>query len=416
MSRRRFEVYLDKVFDFFPLAATMTEGRHHPRHPWLKVFTALFFGAASQISALLEIEAECCRGSLAKRIGPISNNTFGYAMQRQDPEALFTLGCMVAKQIKRNAMLLSTWSRGFVVAAVDGIEICSSYTRCCPRCLERRVERKIDGCAQECIQYYHRLVAVIVVSGPFPVPLGLRFQQPGEGEVSCALALLQDLTRSLGRRYLDILVADALYLQKPFVEQIEQLGLHWVINLKDNQPDLAAAAERMTLGPPHGSEAGAHRQLDYWHLPELCWPAADRTVGILKTVRRSQRQRTVIADKTTAARQQRQSVEETATNYYASNLDLGSIPPLFLHQLGRSRWKIDAQVFQTITTDCHLKKPSAHQSQALVVLSMIRLLAYTLSLLFYHRQVLSHRGSRAPATFREFARCLRSSACWPDSS
>ncbi|MGQ9636006.1 MAG: transposase [Bryobacteraceae bacterium] len=416
MSRRRFEAYLDKVFGFFALAQAMAEGRHQPRHPWLKVFTALFLGAASQMSSLLEIEAACRRGSLAKRVGPISNNTFGYAMQRQDPEALFALGCMVAKQIKRNSMLLSTWSRGFVVAAVDGIEICSSYARCCPRCLERRVERRIDGHTQECIQYYHRIVAVIVVSGSFPVPLGVRFQQPGEGEVSCALALLQDLTRTLGRRYFDILVADALYLQKPFVEQIEQLGLRWVINLKDNQPDLAAAAERMTLGPPDGSESDARRQLHFWHLPELCWPAADRTVGILKTARRSQRQRTVIADKTVAARQQRQSVEETATNYYASNLDLGSIPPLFLHQLGRSRWKIDAQVFQTITADCHLKKPSAHQSRALVVLTMIRLLAYTLSLLFYHRQVLSHRGSHVPATFREFARSLRVLSYLPDSS
>lgn len=415
MSRRRFEAYLDKVFDFFPLAAAMAEGRHQPRHPWLKVFTALFLGAASQMASLLQIEAACCRGSLARRIGPISNNTFVYAMQRQDPEALFTLGCIVAKQIKRNSMLHSSWSRGFVVAAVDGIEICSSYTRCCPRCLERRVERKIDGHTQECIQYYHRIVAVIVVSGSFPVPLGVRFQQPGEGEVSCALALLRDLTRALGRRYFDLLVADALYLQKPFVEQIEQLGLRWVINLKDNQPDLAAAAERMTLGPPHGAEADARSQLHFWHLPELCWPAADRTVRILKTVRRSQRNRTVIADKTAAARPQRQAVEETATNYYASNLDLGSIPPLFLHQLGRSRWKIDAQVFQTITAECHLKKPSAHQSWALVVLTMIRLLAYTLSLLFYHRQVLSHRGCHAPATFREFARSLRVPS-WLDSS
>ena len=37
---------------------------------------------------------------------------------------------------------------------------------------------------------------------------------------------------------------------------------------------------------------------------------------------------------------------------------------------------------------------------------MIRLLAYTLSLLFYHRQVLSHAAATAPATFRELARFL----------
>jgi hypothetical protein len=40
-------------------------------------------------------------------------------------------------------------------------------------------------------------------------------------------------------------------------------------------------------------------------------------------------------------------------------------PPLFIHKLGRSRWRIDAEIFQTITTDCHLKHPVVHQSTAL---------------------------------------------------
>jgi len=407
LSRRRFETYLDKVFDFSPRVSAMPEGRCSPQHPWSKVFAALFFGASAQMSSLLEIEAECRRGSLAQRIGPVSNNTFAYAMQRQNPEDIFSLGCSVAKHIKRNAMLNSSWSRGFVVAAVDGIEICSSYSRCCPRCLERRVERKIDGQTRECIQFYHRIVAVVVVSGEFPVPLGLRFQQPGESEVGCARLLLQDLVQSLGKRYFDILVADAIYLQKPFIEHIEQLGLRWLINLKENQPDLLASAARLTAGPAHGTDAETDCQLDFWHLPEIYWPVADRSIRVLKTVRRRRRSRVVVEDKSVPARRQKQLTEDSATNFYASNLELGSIPPLFLHQLGRSRWKIDAQVFQTITTDSHLKKPSAHQSQALVVLTMIRLLAYSLSLLFYRRQVLSHASGTAPATFRELAASLR---------
>ena len=57
--------------------------------------------------------------------------------------------------------------------------------------MERRVQRTIGGAIQECTQYYHRLVAVTIVSTPFPIPLGLRFQKPGEGEVACAAALLQ---------------------------------------------------------------------------------------------------------------------------------------------------------------------------------------------------------------------------------
>jgi len=38
-----------------------------------------------QIPSLLQIEAECRSGALAKRIGPLSADTIGYALQRQSP-------------------------------------------------------------------------------------------------------------------------------------------------------------------------------------------------------------------------------------------------------------------------------------------------------------------------------------------
>ena len=103
----------------------------------------------------------------------------------------------------------------------------------------------------------------------------------------------------------------------------------------------------------------------------------------------------------------REAFVEQSTNFYASNFVLGAIPPLFIHQLGRSRWSIDTQVFQTITTEGHLKKPSVHQrrGQALVVLTMIRVLAYTLTLVFYHRQVRSH-FRKASLGFCDLARSL----------
>jgi hypothetical protein len=201
---------------------------------------------------LLQIEAECCEGALAKRIGPISDDTIGYALQRQSPEPVFALSCEIARRLKRNGVLRSDWSRGLVVAAVDGIEICSSFVRCCDACMEREIEHKVNGEMRTDIQYYHRIVVVAVVSTPFPIPLGLRFQKNGEGEVGCALALLQDLDNRLGRRFLDVLVGDALYMQAPFVKEVERLGLIWAFTWKENQPDLLREAQRFTQESPTG--------------------------------------------------------------------------------------------------------------------------------------------------------------------
>lgn len=405
MSRRQFETYLDKVFDFSRRVDELPEGRHAPQHSWHKVFDAVFLGAAMQIPSLLQIEAECRRGALAKRIGPLSDDTLGYALQRQSPEPVFTLGCAIARRLKRNGVLRSDWSRGLVVAAVDGIEICSSFRRCCDACMQRQVEHKVRGELRTDTQYYHRIVAAVIVSTPFPVPLGIRFQKDGEAEVPCALALLQDLVGQLGRRFLDLLVGDAIYLQAPFVKAVEDLGLDWAFTLQENQPELLHEAERLTAGSPSSVQLEPHEELRCWHLPQVDWPAADRLVRVVKTVRIDHQRKVTIRQQGEHLQKSKTAVAVESTNFYATNFELGAIPPTFLHPLSRSRWRIDTEVFQTLTTDCHLKHPAVHQSTALLVLTMIRVLAYTLSLVFYHRQVRSHaRGPRH--SFHEFAKRL----------
>jgi hypothetical protein len=405
LIRHRFETYLDKVFGFSDLVSALPEGRQFPQHSWKKVFDAIFLGAAMQIPSLLQIEAECHHGALARRIGAISDDTLGYSLERQSPEPVFALSCEIARRLKRNGVLRSDWSRGLVVGAVDGIEICSSFARCCDACMEREVQHKVNDEMKTEIQYYHRIVAVVLVSTSFPIPLGVRFQKNGEGEVACALALLQDLVEHLGRRFLDVLVGDALYRQAPFVKQVERLGLVWAFTLKENQPELLREAERCTQDSPHRVQAEPGRELRYWHLPDLDWPVADRRVQVVKTIR-IEPQRCITIRKKDAARTKGKTERmQPSTNFYATNFELGSISPLFIHQLSRSRWRIDTEVFQTITTDCHLKHPAVHQTTALVVLTMIRFLAYTLSLVFYHRQVRSH-ARRKCETFHEFAKRL----------
>jgi CheY-like chemotaxis protein len=225
LPRHRFEAYLDKVLGFSRLVGAPPEGRQSPTHPWQKVFDAVFLAAAMQVPCLLQIEADCRRGSLAQRIGPISADTIGYALKRQSPDPVFAFGCEIARRLKRDGILRSDWSRGLIVAAVDGIEICGSFARCCDACMQREVQHKVRGEMRTDVQYYHRIVAAVIVSTPFPVPLGIRFQKDGEAEVPCALALLQDLVGQLGRRFLDLLVGDALCLQAPFVKEVERLGV-----------------------------------------------------------------------------------------------------------------------------------------------------------------------------------------------
>jgi hypothetical protein len=90
--RHRFEAYLDKVFDFSTKVGALPDGRRSPRHHGKKIFDAVFLGAACQFPAVHRIETECQRGALSKRIGSLSEDAIGYALERQNPSAVFALG------------------------------------------------------------------------------------------------------------------------------------------------------------------------------------------------------------------------------------------------------------------------------------------------------------------------------------
>jgi hypothetical protein len=43
----------------------------------------------------------------------------GYLLERQSPQPVFALSCEIARRLKRNGVLHSDWSRGWVVRAID---------------------------------------------------------------------------------------------------------------------------------------------------------------------------------------------------------------------------------------------------------------------------------------------------------
>jgi hypothetical protein len=145
----------------------------------------------------------------------------------------------------------------------------------------------------------------------------------------CALALLQDLVRQVGRRFLDVLVGDALYLQAPFVKEVERLGLVWAFTLKENQPELLHEAERLTQESSPGMEAQPDGEIRYWHLPEVDWPVAERGVRVVKTVRTEHQRRVIIREKDGLRTKSKTTMSQQSTNFYATNFELGSISPLF---------------------------------------------------------------------------------------
>jgi hypothetical protein len=81
---------------------------------------------------------------------------------------------------------------------------------------------------------------------------------------------------------------------------------------------------------------------------------------------------------------------------------VGFDPRRFIHELAAAA--ADGRT-RKCSRPLHQGQPSVHQSCALVLLTMIRVLAYTLSKVFYHRQVDRH-ARQTPPSCREMARLL----------
>jgi hypothetical protein len=96
----------------------------------------------------------------------------------------------------------------------------------------------------EQVQYYHRAVACQIVSSPAKPFLAIEWLQPGEGEDTAALRLLEKLPDLYGSRSFDILLLDALLAQAPVLKLAERIGWDRVISLKQNHRNLYQSANR----------------------------------------------------------------------------------------------------------------------------------------------------------------------------
>ena len=245
-SIKRLERYLEKVFDWSARVAGLQDGRCFAQVPLSQVFEAVFWGTVLRHKSLHSIVAECREGVLCRRIGAVSESTVGYALERMEVQSLRELSFAVTRKLKRNGVLQWATAAGQLVVALDGIEVFCSERRRCAKC---SVRTKWRG-EEQVQEYYHRVVVASLVGFGFRLVVDLELVEPGENEVAAGERVLRRMIQHLGPRFFQIVVADALYANAPFLHIVQQLGLDLVATLKENQSDLLAQAKGWMDRPP----------------------------------------------------------------------------------------------------------------------------------------------------------------------
>lgn len=162
-----------------------------------------------------------------------------------------------------NRVLRENTINGLRVAAVDGMEVFSSRLKSCPDCLTREVGEETE--------YFHKAVACMTVGCNPHIVLGMEMLKPktdssgkDEGEMTGVKRLLSRL-RTRHHHFADVIVADALYMNAPFINLVKGLGMEAVIRAKNER--LNVVRDALGIFKTRMSDCEFHdtnRQVEVW--------------------------------------------------------------------------------------------------------------------------------------------------------
>lgn len=121
---------------------SLRDARQDPEIPPATVFRALFYGFVFRLCSFKELEADLAQPQLQPHIGaprPFRDDTLRYSRASFATEPLEQMLVAVNRQLKRNKAFDPGRVQGHLVAAREGIEVLSSFSRCGSDCLPRRV-------------------------------------------------------------------------------------------------------------------------------------------------------------------------------------------------------------------------------------------------------------------------------------
>jgi hypothetical protein len=397
-----FARYLNKVFDFRTAAARLTDSRHDPDISPAAVFLSTFHGFVFRLPSFQQMESELAQPALQRWVGAdraFSDDVLRYSLSGFDLEGLEQMLIQINRTLKRNKVFDADRIQGRLVAALDGVEVLSSYSRCCEFCLERRVHVRKGGVKVEQLQYYHRAVGCQIVSGPVKTFLAMEWLKPGEGEDSAALRLLSKLPESYGSRFFDVLLLDALYAQAPVFQLAEQVGWDLVVSLKQNHRELYQSAVRLFTRRPADCSLserceGKTYQIQLWDTEGLPfsgqYPKPVRVVRSEETVTQNHYRRGEVTAETTEHEW-----------LWITTLKTQAFPSMLVRRLGHDRWKLENHGWNDLTQNWAFKHGFLHacrhrpqtgvgssrqpvSNSGLAAVTLILLLAFTLTAAFVH--------------------------------
>ena len=217
----------------------------------------LFVGMFSRLESINQIieqihKRKKFKGLFSKKEYIPKSHVFRDGIKELSVEKLRWINKSIISKAKENKLYRNGSIDGFVVVGIDGVETFKSYKKDWNNSYKAKIKVKEyeNGKRKEIEREYHKQINIFAkVVGKRP-GLILDYEvvtcNGNEGkqeyEPNVGIKLVQKLKESYGRG-IDVIVADAIYLDSNFLRAVKEEGYESVIRLKDNRKAVIEEAE-----------------------------------------------------------------------------------------------------------------------------------------------------------------------------
>jgi hypothetical protein len=412
---QQFVAYANKTYHLRRLLESLSDGRCDPNIPTLHVAAATFFCGLLRVRSFNALEPKMKERPFISLVDPEqevaslgSVDTVSRVLGQIEIDQPRNVTVSVLAKAERNKIFRDGWHGALRYVAIDGWEPISSFspTRRCEHCLVRHVKvKQADGTVKLVEQYYHRYVVAMLIDERLDLVVGLEpilpaDLRPGggtkdnqdEGELTAAKRLLRRVKQTFN--WVDVVIADGLYPNGPFLSLVKDLRMGAVIIArKPNDEPLKEALHLWGNEPPReivvDEHAGERREL--WDCPDL--ETLDTYKGPIRVVRG----RVTKID------------DPKAPPHIWCMVVVGKATKLTAHQVlavARGRWHIENTAFNQWTQYWKFTHVFTHNAQAIQVLYWLFIAAFNLLTLFLYRQLRSYGRDRGKDVTRTISRLI----------